>query len=263
MMPTALEKQGDFSQSVDKQGDKVTIIDPNNCGSGGSQACLLDSTHVNSAFINPNTQALLNVLPTGNATPLGTAPGGGLYNYVVQTTVERPVDQQVLRLDSSITNRLHVFFHGINMSNTTKGPTDSPGLNAQMQWGIPFFYDTPARNAAIGLTFAASPTLVNEFTAGYADWRERSGFVNPSDLSKVQRGSSTSVNLGQFNPTFNALSLIPNVTFGCGGQFLHPLSVQQQYRHMGIYRQFDQDLEQPHHKVRCLLAKRQVRTAPN
>ena len=217
MMPTALEKQGDFSQSVDKQGDKVTLTDPNNCGSGGSQPCLLDSTHVNPAFINPNTQALLNILPTGNATPLGTAPGGGLYNSVVQTRIDRPVDQQVLRLDSNITNKLRMFFRGMNMSNNTKGPTDSPGLSAQMQWGIPFFYETPARNAAIGLTFAASSTLVNEFTAGYADWRERSGFANPSDLSKVQRGSSTGVNLGQFNPTFNALSLIPNVTFGGGG----------------------------------------------
>ncbi len=217
MMPTALEKQGDFTQSVDKQGDKVTLTDPNNCGLGGSQACLLDSTHVNPAFINPNTQALLNIFPTGNPTPLGDAPGGGKYNYVVQTSVDRPVDQQVLRLDYNITNKLRMFFRGMNMSNTAKGPTDSPGLNAQMQWGIPFFYDTPARNAAIGLTFAASPTLVNEFTAGYADWRERSGFVNPSDLSKVQRGSSTGVNLGQFNPAFNALNLIPNVTFGGGG----------------------------------------------
>src|SRR5436853_325367 len=83
----------------------------------------------------------LKILPTGNATPLGTAPGGGLYNYVVQTTVERPVDQQALRMDYNITDRLHMFFHGMNMSNTTKGPTDSPGLNAQMQWGVPFFYD--------------------------------------------------------------------------------------------------------------------------
>ena len=217
MMPTAIEKQGDFSQSVDKQGDKVTLADPKNCGPAGNAACLLDSTHVNPAFINPDTQALLNIFPTGSAAPLGTAPGGGLYNYVVQTTVDRPVDQQALKIDANITNRLHMFFHGMRMSNTTKGPTDSPGLNAKMQWGDPFFYDTPSRNVAIGLTFTASPTLVNEFTAGYADWRERSGFVNPADLANVQRGSSTGVNLGQFNPDFNPLNLIPNASFSGGG----------------------------------------------
>lgn len=217
MMPTALEKQGDFSQSVDKAGHAVTLTDPKNCGPAGNQACLLDATHVNPAFINPNTAAILNLFPSGNAAPLGTAPGGGLYNYVVQTTVQRPVDQQALRVDANLSNRLHLFFHGMNMSNTVKGPTDSPGLNAKMQWGVPFFYDTPARSAAIGLTFAASPTLVNEFTAGYSDWRERSGFVNPSNISKVQRGGSTGVNLGQFNPEFNPLNLIPNVSFGGGG----------------------------------------------
>ena len=217
MMPTALEKQGDFSQSVDKAGHAVVLTDPKNCGPAGNQACLLNATHVNPAFINPNTAAILNLFPSGNAAPLGTAPGGGLYNYVVQTTVERPVDQQALRVDANLSNRLHLFFHGMNMSNTVKGPTDSPGLNAKMQWGVPFFYDTPARSAAIGLTFAASPTLVNEFTAGYSDWRERSGFVNPSDIAKVQRGSSTGVNLGQFNPDFNPLNLIPNVSFGGGG----------------------------------------------
>src|SRR5690242_16530834 len=178
MMPTALEKQGDFSQSVDKAGHAVVLTDPNNCGPAGNQACLLDTTHVNPAFINPNTAAILSLFPVGSAAPLGTAPGGGLYNYVVQSTVERPVDQQALRVDANLSNRLHLFFHGMNMSNTVKGPTDSPGLNAKMQWGVPFFYDTPARSAAIGLTFAASPTLVNEFTAGYSDWRERSGFVN-------------------------------------------------------------------------------------
>ena len=216
MMPTALEKQGDFSKSVDKQGDPVALIDPMNCGAG-NQPCLLDSTHINPAFINPNTQALLNVFPDGNATPLGTAPNGGLYNLIIQSPVERPVDQQVLRLDYNPTDKWHVFFRGMNMSNNTKGPTDSPGLSAQMQWGLPFFYDTPARNAAVGITFVASPTLVNEFTAGYADWRERSGFVDSSDLATVQRGGSTGVNLGQFNPALNPLNLIPNVSFGGGG----------------------------------------------
>jgi hypothetical protein len=216
MMPTALEKRGDFSQSVDKQGHAVTLTDPMNCGTG-NQACLLDPTHINSAFINSNMQALLNIFPTGNATPLGTAPGGGLYNYVIQTSIDRPVDQQVLRLDFNITDKWHLFFRGTNMSNKTKSPTDSAGFNAAMLWGPSFFYDTPNRNAAIGITFAPSTTLVNEFTAGYADWRERSGFVNPADLSKFQRGSSTGVNLGQFNPSFNPLNLIPNFTFGGGG----------------------------------------------
>lgn len=217
MMPTALEKQGDFSKSIDKAGDKVTLTDPKNCGAGANQACLLSPTQVNPAFINPNTLALLNILPSGSATPLGVAPGGNYYNYIVQATIDKPVNQQVARIDYNITDKMHMFFRGMNMTNNTKGPTDSPGLDASMQWGPSFFYDTPARNAVIGLTYAVTPTLVNEFSAGYADWRERSGFVNPADIAKLQRGSSTDVNLGQFNPAFNPLNLVPNVSFNGGG----------------------------------------------
>ena len=217
MMPTALERKGDFSQSVDKQGDKVTLADPKNCGAAGNQACLLDSTHVNPAFVNPNTQALLNLFPMPTlSTPL-VAPGGGLYNYAVQSTIDKPVNQQVLRVDYNITDKLHTFFRGMNMTNNTKGPTDSPGLDASMQWGPAFFYDTPARNGVIGATWTASPTLVNEFTAGYSDWRERSGFVDQSVLPKLQRGSGSGVSIGQFNPATNPLNLVPNISFNGGG----------------------------------------------
>jgi hypothetical protein len=216
MMPTALEKAGNFSQSVDKQGDKVTLTDPKNCGAAGNQACLLDSTHINPAFINPNTQALLNILPTGNATPLGVAPGGGLYNFLNTSVNHHPVNQQVLRLDYNVTDHVHAWFRGMNMTNNQNTSTDSPGLNAAMEWGVPLFYDTPARNAAIGVTYIASPTLVNEFTAGYADWRERSGFQDPAQIAKFQRGSSGGVNLGQFNPANNPLNLVPNASFGGG-----------------------------------------------
>jgi hypothetical protein len=216
MMPTALEKQGDFSRSVDKQGDAVTLSDPKNCGAG-NQACLLNPTHLNPAFINPNTQALLNLLPTGNATPLGTAPNGGLYNFVVQAALDQPVNQQLFRLDANITDKLHMFLSGMNMSNDNRGITNSPGFNAAMQLGIPWFYDTPARHAVIDTTYTISPTMVNELTLGYSDWREKSGFANPGDAAKVQRGSASGVNLGQFNPAVNPLNLIPNATFGGGG----------------------------------------------
>jgi len=216
MMPTALEKQGDFSQSVDKQGDVVTLTDPKNCGPSGTSACLLDPKHVNPLYIDPNTQALLNVLPTGNATPLGDAPSGGKYNYVLQSPVKKPVNQQALRVDYNVTEKLHMFVHAMRMTNNTEGPTNSPGFSASGEWGPSYFYDTPARNLAIGITYAATPSIVNEFTAGYADWRERSGFVNPTDMKKVQRGSSTGVNLGQFDPQNNPLNLVPNASFGGG-----------------------------------------------
>ena len=215
MMPTALEKSGDFSQSVDSKGDPITLKDSKNCGVTGNLNCLLNPTHINPAYINQNTLALLNILPTGSATPLGVATGGGLYNFLLQPTIKRPVNQQVFRLDYNITDKWRLAFHGMNMSNNQSGAT-ATGVPSAMQWGVPFFYDTPARNAGINLTYAATPTLVNEFTIGYADWRELTGVVNSSDLAKLQR-NTTGINLGQFNPTANPLNIVPRVTFGGGG----------------------------------------------
>lgn len=223
MMPTALEKSGDFSQSFEsvdngfllgKPTAKVTLKDPKNCGPAQNLNCLLNPTHINPAYVNPNTLVLLNILPTGNPTPLGVAPNGALYNYVISPTVKRPVNQQVLRIDYNITDKWRLAFHGMNMSNNQSGPT-ATGVPSAMQWGIPFFYHTPARNAGFNLTFAATPTLVNEFSIGYADWKELTDLQNSADLAKLQR-NTTGVNIGQFNPASNPLNIVPRATFGGG-----------------------------------------------
>jgi hypothetical protein len=222
MMPTALEKSGDFSQSFEGVDNgaligtptaKVTLKETKNCGTG-AQNCLLDPTHVNPAFINQTGLALLNILPIGNATPLGQSSGGGLYNFILQGTRKQPVNQQLLRLDYNINDKWHLAFHGMNMSNNQSGPT-ATGIPSAAQWGIPFFYDTPARNAGVNLTTTINPSIVNEFTFGYADWKETTGTVNASDLAKLQR-ATTNVNVGQFLPSANPLNIVPRATFGGG-----------------------------------------------
>jgi hypothetical protein len=214
MMPTALEKSGDFSKSfegVDAQGLPVTLKDPKNCSITGTAPCLLDPTHVNPAYISQTGLALLNILPTGSPTALGQSSGGGAFNYLLQGTRKQPVNQQVLRLDYNINDRWHLAFHGMNMSNNQSGPT-ATGVPGAAQWGIPFFYDTPARNAGINLTTTINPSMVNEFTFGYADWKETTGTVNASDLAKLQR-ATTNVTAGQFLPSANPLGIVPRATF--------------------------------------------------
>jgi len=106
-MPTALEKQGHFSASVDKSGKQVFIKDPTliaqgkTCAKAGDPGCFPNAI-IPASRINSDTQKLLAILPTGNATPLGVQ-GGGNYNYVTQGSVKTPVDQQVLRVDYNLT----------------------------------------------------------------------------------------------------------------------------------------------------------------
>lgn len=220
MMPTAAERNGDFSQTYDAKGQKVTLKDPNNCGPAGNGKCLLDSSHINPAFINPNTQKLMNIfpLPTINCTPFGgggvaacpltNVTSGNAYNYSIFAPRSEPTNQQVLRVDYNISNKWHTYFHGMNMFKENRGLTATTN---KLNWGIPSFYQTPGRNAGFNVTFMATPTLVNEFTIGYADWKEIQNFANASDLAKVSK-SKLGVSLGQNNPNQNPTDLVPRIT---------------------------------------------------
>ena len=101
-MPTALERRGDFSQTVDTQGRRVNIRDPlltGNCSATtGGPACFPGNV-IPADRIDPVGQALINLLPPPNATdPTGT----NQYNYVFQTEQDWPRNDQVLRMDWNV-----------------------------------------------------------------------------------------------------------------------------------------------------------------
>jgi hypothetical protein len=222
MMPTAAERNGDFSKTYDTKGQKVYVKDPTKTGtcSASSQAGCFTNNIIPANQINPNTQKLMNIfpLPTINCTPLG---GGGAsacpltnvttgspYNYRIFAPRKEPTNQQVLRVDYNISNKWHTYFHGMNMFKENRGLTATVN---KLNWGIPSFYQTPARNAGFNVTYMATPTLVNEFTIGYADWKEIQNFANASDLDKVSK-SKLGISLGQNNPSQNPTDLVPRVT---------------------------------------------------
>ena len=222
MMPTALEKQGNFTASVDKSGKPVTFLkDPaliaqgKTCGKAGDAGCF-PSLVIPGSRIDPDTQKLLAILPTGNPTPLGDA-NGGKYNYVTQGTVKTPVNQQVLRVDYNISPKWHAYFRGMRTTTEQNGPNVA-SVTTAMQWGTPFVYSTPGKNASLNLTFIPSPNLINELNLGFASWNETSRFSNAGDIAKFQR-DKIGMNLGQYNPKYNPLDLVPRATWGGSSGF--------------------------------------------
>lgn len=238
MVPTAAELAGDFSNSYDTTGKKIYIKDPlksGACTSSSTAGCFADPTRATAANptglniipagrINPNMQKLLAIFPgpTIDCTPkgLGGKPvcpltnvtSGNPYNYFINGIQETPANQYVLRLDYLITSRWHLFFRG------TKEYKNNIGLTAttnSLNWGIPGFYKTPSKNAGINLTFVASPTLVNEFNIGYANWDEYTGVVNADDAKKISK-TALGISLGQNNPAQNPLDLVPRVPNSSG-----------------------------------------------
>lgn len=221
-MPTALEKNGDFSQTYDYNGNKVYIRNPakaGNCSATDQTACFTGNVIPTSA-INPDFQKIMNIFPTatincmpkgaGGAAPCPQKNGtsGDYYNYQIPAPKDQPNNQTLLRVDYNISSKFKTYFRGL-----MNGPGGNSGLTAttnKLNWGIPTYYHTPAKNAGLNLTYIASASLVNEFTVGYASWDELQGFVNSADAAKLSK-SALGISLGQLNSAQNPLTLVPRI----------------------------------------------------
>jgi hypothetical protein len=99
-VPTALERTGNFSQSVDNNGKPLVIRDPN------TQQPLPGNIIPASQIYAPG-QALANLLPLPNTAGTG-------YNYTSQVSEQVPRREDLLRMDYNVTQSLRVFGHYIN-----------------------------------------------------------------------------------------------------------------------------------------------------
>ncbi|HVW83274.1 MAG TPA: carboxypeptidase-like regulatory domain-containing protein, partial [Bryobacteraceae bacterium] len=150
-VPTALERKGDFSQSVDNNGKPLTIRDPL------TQAPLPGNIVPSSRIYAPG-QALANLLPLPNATGTG-------YNYTSQLSVQTPRREDLLRMDYNATQNLRVFGHYIRNVQPVVSPYGSFVLGENVPLttiNVP----VPGISFAGGATYIISPTMTDEFNMG-------------------------------------------------------------------------------------------------
>ncbi|PYS16613.1 MAG: hypothetical protein DMG15_01635, partial [Acidobacteria bacterium] len=89
-VPTLLERQGDFSQSLDTNGQLIVIKDPT------TGRPFLDNK-IPANRINSNGQKLLSVFPLPNTTDRSLT--GGLYNYQFKNIQDTPKGSHTLKFD--------------------------------------------------------------------------------------------------------------------------------------------------------------------
>src|SRR5215471_14744410 len=234
MEPTAAELTGDFSNSYDTTGRKVYIKDPlkgTDCTPTSTAGCFNDPSRATAANptglniipvsrINTNTQKLLAIFPQPTidctpkglggkaACPLTSVTTGNPYNYSIGGISQNPANQEVLRVDYNLSSRWHTFFRGMTEYKNNIGLTATTN---SLNWGIPAYYKTPARNAGVNLSYIASSTLVNEFSFGFSSWNEFTGPQNPADANKISK-TALGINLGQNNPAQNPFDVVPRIT---------------------------------------------------
>src|SRR5215813_5209972 len=169
-LPTDLERQGDFSQSVDRNGAKLFIRDPTlsgKCDASDQTACFRDGAVINKIPQNrlyaPGI-AILNIYPKPNA--LSAANKG--FNFTTQTPDSYPRREDMLRIDANLSSNWKMFGHFLNNFDSVTSDYGSFVLGSNTPFGTPITDTRPGRSYAVGVTTIISPTMTNEFTWGYS-----------------------------------------------------------------------------------------------
>lgn len=207
-VPTALERQGNFSQSLAGNGQVIKVIDPQT----GAQfpgniipASRFDATGVGAA--------ILKLIPLPNYAP----PVGNVNylqdNYQDSGVAPHPRRNDVIRGDVYLTSKINGYVRWIHDYDDTQ---KIPFFNYPWSNCCLVDHPNPGHGYAASVTYTISPSTVNDFTFGksFNTWAWTP--LDPAALARSAVGNPPFL----YNHTFNLndpngeRNYIPNVTFG-------------------------------------------------
>ncbi|HYT67040.1 MAG TPA: carboxypeptidase-like regulatory domain-containing protein [Vicinamibacterales bacterium] len=210
-VPTALERQGDFSQSFTQAGALIVIRDP-------VTGAAFPNNKIPAERINTNGVALLNVFPLPNATD--RAVTGGNYNYQFQESLDVPRHQHLGRVDFRPTAKDAIYTRASTWYADNQGFAVPAGA---ANWGLlGQHYTFKDFSLITDYTRILSSALVNEVSVGYRHSTEAGSALSQQGLDAVTR-SHIGYTLGQFNPSINPLGIIPVASFS--GAIANPAAI--------------------------------------
>ena len=222
-VPSALERAGDFSRSINSNNLAVFIRDPLNPGTGCSASdtsgCFRDPSRATAtnplglniipqSRFNASGVALLNYFPLPN-TFGGT--GGSAFNYVTQSPTDVPKRSKVIRFDIRPTNNDTIYwkYQWWTSDNLGTGTSGWPG-NDNNRWGIKSHYLYKDDGWSANWVRVISSSVVNEFNFGMR--HDSEGFIpGDGEIERLQR-SALNYTAPQLFPQNNRLGTIPRVT---------------------------------------------------
>ena len=176
-VPTALERKGDFSQSVTKDGVLFnTIKDPLSslpCTTANTAAnpggCFIDGGVLGRIPQNRLFQpslALLNLFPMPNFTTNSAGQPNKGFNFTSQIPDSYPRREDLLRIDYNLNAKWRIWGHYLNNKDSITSQYGSfvLGANAPLD---PITDARPGHSLAVGATTIISATTTNEMTFGY------------------------------------------------------------------------------------------------
>ena len=220
-MPTAAEKTGDFSASVNPNGSAILIRDPNTgaaCAAAGGPGCYV-SNKIPASRISAIGNAMLARFPNPNTVD---PTGARQYNSIFQFTNTQPREDKILRVDYNVSPKDTMFVRLI------KDNFENAGYGAILGaigdgWGqFPHSYHNPSKGLAATYIHTFRPNLINELTTGI-NYNHQGN--SPTELSSfaasqlpLKDASGTTLALPNLFGA-NYLKLLPQVNFGLPSGF--------------------------------------------
>jgi hypothetical protein len=193
-VPTAAERNGDFSQSRDSTGALITVIDP-------TTGAPFPGNVIPANRIDAMGKSILNFFPAPNYT---NPQGSYLGNYISQYSGNYNRRSDMFRIDANITPTLSAYFRFNNDMDEQNQPWGN--WVTSMNWVLSdISFNQPGHGYNLHVTKLFSPTLVNDFAFGKS-YNHLTAF--PGDPSKWQRSQ-----LGIPDWYGNA-DYLPNISFG-------------------------------------------------
>jgi Carboxypeptidase regulatory-like domain/TonB-dependent Receptor Plug Domain len=203
-VPTALERAGDFSQSLNQAGQVIAVKDPFNNGAP------FPGNQIPQERLDPNGASLLNIFPLPNFS--NRAISGGNYNYVFTTPLKNPLSTSTGKLDYILNSNNTISGSYNAFRNKQEGSVNLADAGS-LNWPLTNkTWSSPSDAVSARYTHIFSPTILNEVTFGFLD-QHADDLYTPAQFQPISK-SAVHFNVGQFNPAANDLNVIPDATFG-------------------------------------------------
>jgi hypothetical protein len=207
-MPTALERQGVFSQSyIPGTNTLYTVLDPLT----GKQ---FPGNVVPPGRINSLMQKAEDIFPLPNFT--NRAISNGAYNYVISDSNSQPTNLESLRIDYNPAPKWQIFgrwqraYFGQTGRNTTTGIFGG-WLNGTQS------YDNRYQRLEFGGTYTIDPHMVNQIAAGWT--RSYEWTIAPQSTLSQFQSTALGINFPNPYPNLNTLNLLPGMSFANGASW--------------------------------------------
>ncbi len=209
-MPSAIERNGDFSNSRDTNGALILVRDP-------LSAVNFPGNVIPSPRFSALGRSMLSFFPTPNYTD----PDPSLVfqrNYRSQYSGAYPKRQDMIRFDGNFWSSLQFYYRFLrdkDEQDTPYGMWVNGGLNYAL---TPTRFGQPGKGHVMRLNKIFSPTFINEFTFGKSFNRLYFKPVDETAMTRAKVGNPAQ----WYKDDYIAESYAPNIIFG--GQPSNPVN---------------------------------------